>query len=173
VMEPAQKPDPGPELARLGPMIGTWSGTAEMVSPSPEEVKKTMPEGSGRMGTAFKGGGKFEWALDGMFLKGEGWHEMGDGRRIRYVEYITWDPKAKKYRNWWFNDWGSHGQGGMAFDPDETTLRVKTETVNAQGAPTHRERTMTLVDDNTMEWTWSEDGPMGKIKLKGTSRRQP
>ena len=173
VMEPPRKPAPAPEMSRIERMVGTWSGSAEIVSAPPQAMKGVIPEGmdTGKP-LSFPGGGKYEWVLGGMFLRGQGWHEMGHGGRVNYVEYIAWDAKAGKYRNWWFSDWGMFGEGWMTFDADGRTLRAKAEAVDPRGRPSRRERTMTFVDEETMEWTWSEDGPDGAVKLKGASRRQ-
>ncbi len=111
-------------------------------------------------------------ALGGMFLKNEGWYEMGEGQRANYVEVWTWDPKAKKYRTWFFTDWGESGQGWATFDSDGNTIRMKAKIVDASGTSKRGQGTMTFADNDTLEWTWSESGPMGKMKFKGTSRRQ-
>lgn len=171
-MERPQKAEPAPELAKLGSLVGTWSGTAELASPVPDELQGLMPSGVLGAPSRFQGGGTFEWVLGGMFLKGEGWHEMGGGRQVRYTEYITWDAKAEKFRNWWFGDTGEHGQGWMSFDSDGKTIRAKSEGLSAQGVPVRRERTMTLVDDKTMDWSWLRETSRGKMELKGTSHRE-
>ena len=171
-MEPPKKPSPAPEMAELERLLGTWTGSAEFVSPSPEEMEKGMPEGSEEMPTSFAGGGKAQWTLGGMFLKSEGWHEMGEGQRANYVEYWTWDSKAQKYRTWSFSDWGESGQGWAKFYPDGKTMRFKGTGMDAQGTSTRGEGTLTFTDDNTYEWTYTEHGTWGKMELKGTSKRQ-
>ena len=71
------KPERSAELAKLDRFLGTWSGTAEMVSPTVAEMNEMITDGP--MPESFKGGETYEWVLDGRFLKGEGWHEMPDG----------------------------------------------------------------------------------------------
>ena len=39
-MDTVEKPMPAPELAKLGRMVGTWTGTAEMISPKPEPTSE-------------------------------------------------------------------------------------------------------------------------------------
>jgi hypothetical protein len=168
-----KKPIPAPEMAKLQCWIGNWTGTAEMVSPSPEEMRKKMPEGAKEMPTTFAGGEKWELALGGMFLKCEGWHEMCEGQKAAYIHYMTWDPKAKKYHGWFFSDWGEIGESWMTLDADGKTFRGVDKGTDAQGQRMQGEGTMTLVDDKTMEWTWTGCGPEGKMKFKGTSKRQP
>ena len=172
-MEPPQKPAPPPELARLTRFVGTWSDTAELVSPSPDELKEATPEGAEEMPTSFKGGFTMDWALGGMFLRNDGWYEMGDGKKVHLVEYLTWDPKAKKYHSWTFSDWGEHGEGWSYFTPDGNTLKFKVKGVGFDGKPMRGQGTWTFLDDNTAEWTFTEVSSMGKMKFKGTSKRSP
>lgn len=160
-MEPPKKPGAAPEMAKLARFLGTWTGTAEMVSPSPEE----MPE-------PYAGEGKTEWTLDGMFLKSEGWHEMGEGQRANYVEYWTWDPKAKKYRTCYFSDWGESGQGWAWFGPDGETMHFKGTGTDAEGARKRGKGKLVFTSDTSYDWSWKESGPMGKMEFKGTAKRE-
>jgi len=167
------KPDVPPEMAKLSRLLGTWTGTAEMVSPSPEEMKAMMPEGAEETPESYASEGKSEWTLDGMFLKNEGWHEMGEGQRMSYVEYWTWDAKAKKYRTYYFSDWGESGQGWAWFEPDGETMHFKGTVVDAEGATKRGKGMLTFIDDDTHEWSWKETGgPMGKMEFKGRAKRE-
>ena len=172
-MEEMKKPTPAPELAKLQCWIGAWSGTAEIVSPSPEEMKKMMPTGSKEMPKSMAGAEKVEWVLGGMFLKSEGWHDMGEGLRENYVHYVGWDAIAKKYHSWFFSDWGNTGEGWMTMDADGKTCHVTEKGMDAKGQSSTGEGTMTFIDDKTIEWTWTENAPQGQMKLKGTSKKQP
>lgn len=167
-----QKPSPAAELAKLERLLGSWAGTAEMVSPTPEEMKAMMPEGAEELPSEFAGESKMEWALGGMFLKGEGWHEMGTDKKVHYVEYWTWDPKAKKYHAWYFSDWGEFGEGWASFSKDGNSMDMEWTGFDARGAKSRGEGTIAFVDDDTHSWTWTEKGPMGKMKMKGTARRE-
>jgi hypothetical protein len=171
--EPPQKPHPARQMARLERMLGQWSVTGQMTSPSPEELKEITPEGEEPMDTTFQGGNHGEWTLGGMFLKNTGWHEMGEGQTAEVVEYVTWDPKAGKYRTWWFSDWGEHGDGWITISPDGKTMHYTANTVDTQGRVRRGLGTLNYVADDTLEWVWSEDGPEGKMEFKGTSKRQP
>ncbi len=169
---PAGKVVPVPELAKLERLVGSWSGSAELVSGQVEHMRGMMPKASEGMPPSCHGGGTYEWVLSGMFLKGQGWHETGSDRRVQYVEYITWDPKARRYRDWWFSNTGEHSQGWISLDPDGRTIRATADGVDAQGRVKHSDRTMAFADDDTMTWTWSKSGPMGEMRLRGTSKRQ-
>lgn len=166
------KPTPAPELAKLNPLVGTWVGTAEMIKPTPEEMAKMMPPGSTEpMSNKFNGGGRWEWTMNGLVLKSDGWHEMGPGQRANMVEYMGWDPRTKKYWTYYLDDWGNRGHGTMTLSADGKTFTGDSTGTDGQGNPTKGHGTMTIVDNNTITWTWEERGAMGEMKLKGTSKR--
>ena len=169
--EPPQKPNPHPEMSKLKRLVGSWKGTGELVSPSAGKINAMMPEDAEEMPSSFAGGGRHRMALGGMLLQGESWHEMGDGQKATYIEYWSWDPKAKKYRIWYFSDWGETGTGWAEFDEDGNTLRTKARGTNFHGKRSRGHGTQTFIDKNTIEWTWTERGPDGRMEFKGTSKR--
>ncbi|MCK6455038.1 MAG: DUF1579 domain-containing protein [Phycisphaerae bacterium] len=166
-MEPPKKPDPAPEMARLEAFVGNWGGTAEMVMT--EEMKKNMPP---NMKNTFAGANKSDWAMGGMFLKHEGWYEMGEGQKVNYVELVTWCPQNKKYRSWMFNDWGEVGEGWMTMDADGKHCTMEYKGMRPDGTASKGCGTMTIKDPSTMEWTFTEMGPHGKMEFKGVSTKQ-
>ena len=113
------------------------------------------------------------WAMGGMAMKGEGWYEMGPDERVNYIEYWTWDPKAKRFNTWSMSDWGEVGTGWAEFCPDGNAMKYKGTMRDAAGKTIHAKGTMTFDDDNTMSWTYTESGARGKMKMKGTSKRNP
>ncbi len=171
-LDPPQKPDPAAELARLEPLVGTWAGTAEMVEPSVEEMRKHLPEGAPEIPSTFEGQWKSEWVMGGMFLRMQGWHQMGEDQRMNFLEFYTWDPKVKKYRGLSMTDWGEYGRSWMELEQDGKTYEISAEYTDANGAAKRGRGEMILLDEDTLEWTWTEQGPHGKMKFKGTSRRQ-
>jgi len=172
-METPKKPAPSDELKKLSRLVGNWTGTAEMVSPSAEEMQAATPEGSKeKVQTSFAFAGKMDWALGGLFLKGEGWYEMGEGQKANYVEYWTWDPKAKKYRSWYFSDWGEAGEGWARFT-DANTMVTEGQGIDGEGFKMTSTGTVTFVDDSTHNWTMKmKSGKMGKMEMKGTAKKQ-
>jgi hypothetical protein len=162
-----EKPAQPAEMKRLEPLVGTWTGTAEMVNP-PKMAKGDGPATApaSTMPTSFEGASTMKYVLDGMAMRGEGWVDMGDGKRMNYVEYWTWDPRAKKYRTIMMSDWGEFGEGWAT--PDATgrnfTWTGKSQRGKSSG-------TIRLTDDRTMEWNMTEKGPHGKMQFKGTSRK--
>jgi len=162
------QPTPPPELKRLEPMIGTWAGTVQIVPPS-----------------EMKGGSKAEWTLGGMYLREDGWFEMPDAQKVNYVNYITWDAKAKVFRTWYFSDRGERGEGQMTVSADGKEIRLEAKGFDAQGGVSTGEGAVIFPDEGAMEFTWRERNRltpnaarmslfmMGEMVFKGTSKRQP
>ena len=164
-MDEMKRPAPPVQLKQLEPFIGSWEGTAEMV-PDPKSPAATQPA------QTFKGAGTSEWTMDGMAMKSTGWHEMPNDQKANYIEYVVWDANAKKFRSYYVSDWGENGSGWMWLDPDGRTFHWTGKGVNAQGQNSSMSGTSTLEDGgNTMSWRMTERSPMGKMELKGTSKR--
>ena len=159
-----KRPAPPVQLKQLEPFIGSWEGTAELV-PDPKSAAATQPA------ETFKGGGTSEWAMDGMAMKSNGWHEMPDGQKQTFTEYVVWDADARKFRSYYVSDWGEHGSGWMWTDPDGQTFHWNAKGVDAHGHTSSMSGTSTIVDKDTMRWTMSMKGPTGKMQMKGTSKR--
>ena len=163
------KPERSTELAKLDRFIGTWSGTAEMVSPTTAEMNEMISDGT--LPESFKGSGTYEWVLDGRFLKEEGWHEMPDGQRVNYLAYWTWDERKKKYRSWFFSDYGEFGDGSLRFT-DADTLKMRFEGTDSKGGHKHGGGEMIFTSDNNMDWTWHEGNLFFQMKMKGSSTKK-
>ncbi len=161
-------PEVPAEMARLERFVGTWSGTAEMVSPTAAEMNEMIVDGT--VPESFNGGEQYKWVLDGQFLMGEGWHEMPNGERANYIMFWKWDDKAKKYRTWYFGSMGDWGKGSAKFKGDDT-MRMKAEGHGPQGH-THGKGTMTFVSDDQVDWKWQEGNLFFQMKMKGTSTKQ-
>lgn len=172
MMGPPKKPSQPPEMKVFAPLIGTWTGTAEMIEPSAEEMKKHMPPGSPEPQMTYAGGGTYKWDINDLYVHAEGWHDMGEGEKAHYHELIGWNPVKKMYHSWYVSDYGERGDGWMTASADGMKFTVKTSGLGMGGKPAKGEGTMTIVDDNTVEWTWTENGAMGRMKMKGTMKKQ-
>lgn len=169
---PPTKPAQAPQMKALERLVGTWSWSGEMVSPTKEEIMKHMPPGSPPPPTTMTGSGKSEFVLGGHALKSEGTMDMGDGQKMTYVEYWMWDGRAEKYRAISMSDWAELGTGAFVPCDDCDGFCMKGTAVDAQGAKKGYEGCMRFVDNNTHEFTFTERGPMGKMTFKGTAKRQ-
>jgi hypothetical protein len=83
-----------------------------------------------------------------------------------------WDGKAKKFRTLGMSDWGEIGLGWMTPCTDCDGFCSTGEATDAQGNKKRVEGCMKWVDKDTHDWTFTERGPMGKMTIKGTSKRQ-
>ncbi len=172
-IEPPQKPAAPCELKMLEPMVGTWTGTGEMIEPCPEKMKAMMPEGErDKFQSTFSGGWKTEKTLDGMAFKSEGWYEMGEGMKVNYVEYMTWNAAKKKFQSMYVSDWNESGIGWMTPCPDGQCFCSEAEGIDATGKKKKMTGCMKFVDKDTIDWTFTEHGPYGKMVMKGTSKRK-
>ncbi|MCB9858382.1 MAG: DUF1579 family protein [Phycisphaerales bacterium] len=165
---PPTKPAPAPEMKKLSRFIGTWTGDAEMVGPMAEQMKADMKMPADAKLT-FPGGGTWDWAMDGMFLRMDGWHSMGEGGKMNMIEYVMWDPKIGKYRSFFLSDWGEAGDGTLTPSADGNSFTSTARMIDAQGNKSSGTGTMRFIDNNSMEWTWKESSG---LELKGTNKRQ-
>jgi len=171
-MEPPQKPSPAAEMKKLEPMVGIWTDTGEMVEPNPEEMKKMMSESErAKFKSTFVGGGKAELAMGGIALRWEGWHDMGEGQKESFVEYWTWDPKLGKFHTLYVSDWGKTGTGLVTPCESCNGWCMKGAGIDELGRKSSYEGCMEMLSKDSMDWTFTERGPMGKVSLKGTSKR--
>ncbi len=144
-----------------------------MVSPTAEEMRKMMGEKGKDIPDSFKGEMASTWAMDGRYIKSEGWHEFGGGAKSSMIEYITYDSKAKKFRTWYFSDYGERGESTMTPSDDGKSFKFKGTGVDMMGNSVSMTGSMRFVDNDTIEWDWAEyQGLMQTMKIKGTSKRQ-
>jgi hypothetical protein len=156
------KPERPAELDMLKPFVGEWKGQSEMhIAGMEEPITGT-------------GTSKMTWALDGMTLVDHGTWESEDMGSMESMGAWTWDPRAKKFRMVFLDSWGGRGEGVSYYDAKKNLWRMRGKSHSAQGT-THGKGTMRFIDDDTMEWTWSESVMLGLVKVfegKGTLTRQ-
>ncbi len=156
------KPSPPAQMKALDRMVGTWTGTAELVDPpSPDGKPKT-----------FTGAWKTEPVLDGAAVKSAGWFEMPDGEKVHWIEYWCWDARAKKYRTSFINDWAEFGSGWAQDCGRCNGFRVSGRSINAEGMKTRKDGCVILVDDDTTNWWFTAKSRQGTMTVRGTSKRQ-
>ncbi len=172
VYTPSRKPAPAAELAQLDRFVGRWTGSAEMVYPDKRQWMSQLPPGSAEPKTTFANGETAAWSLGGMHLRRDGWFEMPDGQKQHFVEYVTWDAKERKFRTSMISDWGDWSTGWMTVSEDGRRADLTTSGYDAAGNLKTGIASMNFVDEDTLEWTWSEKGPEGPFTLHGTSRRR-
>lgn len=152
------------EMDYLAPLVGKWKAEGEMRMAGSDEVMKST------------GTNEISFELGGRYLVERMTMDMGDGKKMEGRGVWTWDPKAKKFRTWWFDDWSGNGEGISSYCPDCRTWCFKGESHNlAMGFSTVGSGCAQLVDDNTMKWCWKERipwTPFTIMEMCGTSTKQ-
>lgn len=150
------------ELDKLEMFIGEWEFTSEMNMCVLEEPIK----GSGTSTVT--------WELDKRYIVEHGEYEMGEFGKMLGKGFWTYDPKAKKYRTWWFDSYGAVGHGTAKYSEKTRTWRFKAKSKGPMGKSIGK-GTATFVDDDTVDWTWGEWDSTGLFKvmeMTGTNKRK-
>lgn len=138
------KPPPrAPELDHLDAFVGNWESTSEAHMADVAEP------------TTMKGKGTMWWEADKTALLGRWEMEMGPDSIMRGVEMWRWDPARKKYATFWTDNFGGMGHGWAKYDPATKTFTMKARGTGPMG-DTVMEGTTKMLDNNTMEWSFTE-----------------
>lgn len=157
----SQGPPPRPaELDQLDAWVGTWKGTGEMTMYGPEGEQKMTTTGTESV----------KWICDNRVLMSEMEYEMGDMGAMKGLWLATWDPQAKKFRTWWFDNMGSVGEGTMWKDADTGEWIMRSKGRDAMTGESRMEKSRSkMTDSGTMEWSFTEyDGWGFSKKMSGT-----
>ncbi len=164
-MAEMMKPPPRPaELDRLEPFVGKWTGTAEMKMMGSDKPMKST------------GASTFAWECDKRALVEHFEGTMGEDAKMTGLNVWTWDASAKKYRNDMFDCFGNAMTFNATYDEASKTWHAKGKhRCPMTGEMLNSEGTMKLIDNNTMEWRWTEWNSWKTKKymeMSGTSRRE-
>ena len=157
-----ERPARPAELDAYNVFAGSWIWEAEMLN----------AEGADR---AWNGTAEWRWTLDKRCLHGQ--MSMTNGRASFDSEGIwSWHPKTKKYVWWMFNNWGYPQQGTADYDESTKTWSMRYTSVGLDGGTSHGRYTITVVDDDTLEWNMAEWADalylFKKTEMKGTYKRK-
>ena len=157
----SMKPERPAQLTMLDRFVGEWKGTGEMTMAGSDEVMHST------------GTSKMSWGLDKMVLIENSEYKMGDDTMMGMGTW-TWDKKHNRFHTTWVDSWGSYGSGYAKYNDDKDCWTMRGTSTGCMGTTTGK-GTMKFLDNNTMEWTWSEYCCLGLMKvmeMKGTSTRQ-
>ncbi len=160
------KPPPRPaELDMLDMFVGSWTGEGEMKMPGETEVMKSTSST------------EMKWALDKRYLVENMTMKMGEGMEMSFIGIWTWDAKIGKYRNWWFDSFGTWGTGTSTYDKATKTWSMEAKgTDPMSGKPTWGAGSFKFTDSSTTEGTWKEwhnakkTGDAMEMKFKSTRK---
>lgn len=150
------------ELDRLDAFAGEWDVEGEM----------TMAMIDGPIKTS--GSNEAHWEGNRRYLVNRGKFGMGDLDPMEAIETWTYDAHSKIYRSTWVDSMGSVGLGTGRYNEKTGTWAMRAKAHGPFGA-TDMKGTVKFIDDDTMEWTWSEYMFCGLLKtteMKGISRRR-
>jgi hypothetical protein len=151
------------ELDRLDAFVGTWEGDGEAECAFLEESEQPVRT----TGTCTT-----KWEGDDWYLVSDCVFTMADMEPMKAKETWTYDSKAKVYRSTWVDSMGSIGIGTGKYHQNTNTWKMRGCAYGPHGKVT-TQGTVKFIDDDTMEWTYSESmWGMTHMEIKGTSRRR-
>lgn len=129
---------PAPELKKLEPLIGNWSGSGKMSEPS------------GAV-TPWQANGSYRWCLDGHFVQ-EDFAISFEGMAAPFVfrAYLGWDAENKRYVNAMANNSGKAELNEVTLLPDGSILQLMLQ--RQMGLP-YAQRSLFQVTGDTMTHT--------------------
>ena len=140
----AQPPAPGPEIAKLKALEGTWDATIKM------------------QGGESKGTSTYKMGVGGNWLVSDFEGDFG-GMKFQGKGMDTYDAAKKKYVTVWVDSMSS---GPMimegTFDKDGKVLTMTGEGPGEDGKPTKFKSVSEMKDKDTMVFTMSAVGKDGK-----------
>jgi hypothetical protein len=158
----AMKPMARPvELDLLNAWVGKWEST--------NEVK--MPDGKTMKGT---GSSDIAWDLDNRILVERSTENMGEMGTDHAMIVFAYDSQGKNFDTTYYSSMGMVGKAKMRFDQKSKTWIMQGDpSFNPMmGKKTIFSMTMTMPDNNTMQFTWQEHesfmGAKGKKFMEGT-----
>ncbi|MBL8878971.1 MAG: DUF1579 family protein [Phycisphaerales bacterium] len=153
------------ELDMLNPLIGTWDMEGQM---KPNDDKTTPLKMKASM--------TFQWDCDKRLLVGRMEGKVENELQMHALEVWSWDPASKSFLMTWQDGSGHIGKGHAKWDSAkrEFKMSAKGKDLNS-GADYVGKGVMKLVDDRTMEMTWSDYDGLGLFKMfdhTGTAKKR-
>ena len=152
----AQSTKPGPEVQRLGVLIGKWTTEGQaQASPYGPAGKTTSVE-------------TFAWLPGGFFMEHH-WDAKQAGNEIKGMEVIAWDKNAKVYTTRFFDSLGNSGFWKGTLNGNTWTWTAESEVA---GKPL-RERGTWVVSGDTIaaKFEYSTDGATWKPNFEAKMTR--
>ncbi len=156
----AMRPERPPELDKLNAFAGNWEMKGEFRIAGLDELIE------------ISGSAEAEWEADGWYLVSRFTLSPGELGDVQGQEMWTYDTHAKKYRNTWVDNMGAVGTGEARLDEEANTWHVRAISYGPMGKTTGK-GILKVVDENTIEWTWTEySGFVKTVEMTGTNKRR-
>jgi len=162
------RPARSSELDRLDHFVGTWQGEGTM-------KMKDAPD------SKFSGVAERKWDLNKSVLTEKYTADMGEAGKMEGIGFWVWDAKGKKFRTFWFDDWGTVGTGSAKYNEKDDTWVMSGSSKNLNnGMRTVGKGTYRKIDDKSEKWTYSEympfpgtSIPLAKMfEMEGTGKKK-
>jgi len=165
-----KKPAVPSEMGMLSDMIGTWNSTWEISGKMAEEMRKADPNAP----LTFKSENTCASYMDGIWLKCEGWYEMGPDLRATYVEYWGYSHDDNAFHSYFISDMGEVGHGTMrSCSDDNRCFKMSWTGHDLNGVKKSGSGCFAFKDRDNMEFSMTEKTSMfGKMEMKGTGTRK-
>ena len=155
------RPERSGELDAYQVFVGEWKWEAEMLN----------AEGADRK---WNGTAEWHWGLDRRYLMGS-MKSKSERAQFESSGVWSWHPTRKEYRWWMFNDWGYPQEGKAKYDERNRSWQMPYISCGLDGTTSHGEYCVTVVDNNTLQWTaveWADALHMvKKMEMRGTYKR--
>jgi len=149
------------ELDLLNDFVGKWESSGEVRFAGLDEVLKTSSSS------------EIKWEGDGWYLVEHGNFHMDEFGDMEGLATWVYDSGAKVFRNTWVDSMGGFSVGTAKYDEKTRTWHMKSTNYSSMGK-SKGSGTARFVDDDTMEWDYSEHAMGGLIKvmeMTGTGNR--
>ena len=158
----ANMPQRPAELDKLNAFVGRWEFDGEGNMAGLDEALPTT------------GTGETQWDDSGWFLVGNSVFKLEGFDDMHGHDTWTYDTHSKKYRSTWVDSMGSTGTGTATHNEKTNTWTMRATSHGPYGKTTMK-GCIKVIDDDTMEWCWTEYAMCGLMKtmeMCGTSKRK-
>ena len=158
----AMMPQRPAELDKLNAFAGRWEFTGEAKMAGLDQVLKSS------------GTNEAKWEGDGWYLVSRGIFNLEGFGEMQGIETWTYDAHSKKFRSTWVDSMGSVATGTARHDEKTNTWKMRATSHGPFGKTTMKGH-VKIIDDDNMEWTWTEYMMWGLFKtmeMSGTSKRR-
>jgi len=149
------------ELDLLNDFVGKWESTGELRFAGLDEVLKSS------------GTSETKWEGDGWYLVERSTFTMDELGEMQGMATWVYDSGAKVFRNTWVDSMGGLSVGTAEYDEETRTWYMKSTNYTPMGKSKARGKAR-FVDDDTMEWKYSEHALGGLVKvmeMTGTAKK--
>lgn len=123
---------------------------------------------------AITGTSSAKWECDKRLVVDHATYDLGPLGAMTGISVWGFEPKAKRFRLWWFDSFSESAVGRASYDEETRTWTMKTKGKNAWCRIVNK-GTVRQIDADNLEWTWTQWDAwhIWKIsEMNGTSRRK-